>query len=75
MNNVKKKILEINLIRTACGVLSVIGAIVTYIIGRKKNDKKFKLASVAATVAGVALIGMELESNFKPVENDDRDNQ
>ncbi len=75
MNNIKKKVLEINFVRTICGAVSIISAIVTYIIGRKKNDKKFKLASLAATIAGVALIGMELESNFKPVDEDDRDNQ
>ncbi len=74
MSTIKKKVLEINIVRTACGVLSIIGAIVTYIIGRKKDDKKFKLASAAATVVGVALIGMEMESNFKPVD-EDRDNQ
>ena len=68
-----KNNIQINWIKAISGILMIVVGIASY-INRKKN-KYVAAAGITTGVLGVALIGTELESNFKPLEVDEENDE
>ena len=73
MSTLKEKTakLHISLIRVISGLITIIGGVVGFIIGKRKSKNKYKVISILSILSGITLLAKELETNFKPIDEED----
>ncbi len=74
MNILKEKTakLHISLLRVITSFITLIAGIIGFLFNKKKpNNKKFKVLSIVSIISGISLLIKELESNFKPVDDNE----
>ena len=75
MSTLKEKTakLHIFLIRVMSGLITIISGVVGFIVGKRKSNNKYKVISILSILSGVTLLAKELETNFKPIDEEDDD--
>ena len=72
LKDTKGKI-SINIFRTIAAIGAIVFSVITY--RKNKNNKKMRIISIATGIAGIGLLAKEVESDFKPVEVSEDDEQ
>lgn len=66
INNAKGK-LNFNIFRAIVSIATIIYSIIGF---KKSTEKKDKAIFVTSGIVGIAMLAKEIESDFKPVEDD-----
>lgn len=67
--------IKVNLFRVIGAVVMLAYGVISYLLFRKNNKYKSIITSALCTLSGLGLISLELDANFKPIEDEEQLNE